>query len=92
MWHEHFSKAKLGALLRSSGLEVIAFDGGGLFTRVIALPLQLMFGIKPIRRRLQKLQSLDQRRFSSANLFCLARKAETASDTASDGVEAVRGK
>lgn len=73
-WHEHFTRAHLAELLGKSGFEVIEFDGGGFFRRLI-LPLSKLFDwIPPVRRMLGFLQLRDARRFESMDLFCTAGK------------------
>jgi SAM-dependent methyltransferase len=73
-WHEHFSQAKLGALLRRAGFAVERFDGTAFFRRIL-LPIQLTAGrVAAIHAVVQRIEKWDARTFSSANLFCAARK------------------
>ena len=73
-WHEHFSRPKLQKLLTEAGFTVIDFDGAGFFNRVIRNVNHFLQWLKPAHKALEKLKSLDNRLFESANLFCLAEK------------------
>lgn len=75
-WHEHFSSARLARLLRYSGFDVAAFDGSGLFQRLLKVADLLAGDTGPLRAVINKCIRWDARRFASANLFCLARKSE----------------
>jgi len=74
-WHEHFTQAGLAELLSRNGFETVAFDGAGFFLRVLKLADLMFRRLGPARRALGKLRVPDARLFSSANLFCVARKA-----------------
>lgn len=73
-WHEHFSRKALAGLLAQAGFQVSLFDGSGFFMRVIAPAYHLTRRIGPICRQIERLQRRDHLRYSSANLFCVARK------------------
>jgi hypothetical protein len=73
-WHEHFSREKLDELLTAAGFRVIDFDGIGFFSRVVGNIAYFLKRLKPIHRAFAKLQTLDNRLFESANLFCVAEK------------------
>ncbi|UCG46439.1 MAG: class I SAM-dependent methyltransferase [Phycisphaerales bacterium] len=76
LWHEHFSRHKLGGLLTEAGFKVIDFDGSGFFWRVTFFAGYPFRGIGVIRRALSTLENLDAKLFESANLFCVAAKQE----------------
>jgi SAM-dependent methyltransferase len=75
-WHEHFTPAGLERLLRSSGLSLVGFDGTGLLHRPIDVLGYFVNRFAGARRVLARLADLDDRRYQSANLFCLARTKE----------------
>jgi SAM-dependent methyltransferase len=79
-WHEHFSPDKLAAVLAASGFAAMEFDGSGLVMRLITPLYQLLSWFKPAGRFLHWLQRKDHQLFSSANLFCLARKRRAPAD------------
>ena len=73
-WHEHFSRRKLQTLCNSAGFEVGYFDGTGFFLRIIR-NLKRLFGyLGPLQSLLGIVEAFDAKCFSSANLFCVARK------------------
>ena len=76
-WHEHFSRPKLQKLLTEAGFSVIDFDGTGFFSRAIGNVGYFLKWLKSAYRALGRLQSLDNRVFESANLFCAAEKCRT---------------
>ncbi len=73
-WHEHFSRKKLARLLERGGFVVESFDGAGFFLRPLFVMSHLAGPTGRIGRFLRRLLNKDVRRFSSSNLFCLARK------------------
>lgn len=75
-WHEHFSVAHLARLLRCSGFDAVAFDGSGLFHRVLRMADLLVGRVAPLHAAIARCVAWDARRFASANLFCIARKSE----------------
>ena len=77
-WHEHFSSGQLGQLLNDGGFEVVAFDGAGFFRRVLVLAQMIFNRLRPLRAGFERLIAWDARRFTSANLFCIARKQGSA--------------
>ena len=78
-WHEHFTQPRLAEMLSRNGFEAVAFDGAGFFLRILK-PVDLLFRrLGPARRALSKLRARDARLFSSANLFCVARKTKNRS-------------
>lgn len=76
-WHEHFSRPKMRTLLAEAGFEVDAFDGTGLFARVIGNLMYFVKWFKPLYRLLGRLREVDARLFESANLFCVATKTSS---------------
>jgi SAM-dependent methyltransferase len=75
-WHEHFSRRKLRTLLNSAGFEVVCFDGTGFFLRIIRNLKRLFNCLRPLQSLLGIVEALDAKWFSSANLFCVARKKQ----------------
>jgi len=73
-WHEHFSQASLGALLAGCGFAVEKIDGTGLFARPLYVLSLLVKRIGPLSRLIRRLRLADNRAFSRANLFCVARR------------------
>jgi len=80
-WHEHFSRAKLKTLLKSSGFDVVALDGAGFFSRVIRNVRFLLGWFKPLKAFFGKIEALDAKLFRSANLFCVAQKQQRGGTT-----------
>jgi len=78
-WHEHFTKKKLESLLNRNGFSVIEFDGAGFFLRILKIAELLFRRFGPARGIVRKMMAWDARFFSSANLFCVARKESTGS-------------
>lgn len=71
MWHQHFSRKELSVILKNNGFMTVKFDGTGLFTRPLLL-ISLAFPlIKPVIKRLIK---IDYKFFARMNLFCVAEK------------------
>jgi ubiquinone/menaquinone biosynthesis C-methylase UbiE len=73
-WHEHFSRQKLQKMLTEAGFSIIDFDGTGFFSRVIGNASYLLRWLKPLHKTLTWLESLDNKLFESAKLFCVAEK------------------
>lgn len=73
-WHEHFSRNKLESLLKRNGFSVVEFDGAGFFLRLLKIAELLFRRLGPARGAVRKMMAWDARLFSSANLFCVARK------------------
>lgn len=72
-WHQHFTKKELEVLLHNNGFEVISTDGSGYFARIFILLNILKLGFLIPK----KLYKYDCIKFSSMNLFCVARKCKT---------------
>jgi len=73
-WHEHFTRDKLEGLLNRNGFSVIELDGAGFFLRILKIADLLLGRLGPVRGVIRKMMAWDARFFSSANLFCVARK------------------
>ncbi len=71
MWHQHFSKNELSALIKECDLTPIEFDGSGFFTRPLIL---LSIAIPFISSIVRKIQDIDYKIFERMNLFCVAEK------------------
>ncbi len=76
-WHEHFSPAKLAAILGRAGLQAAEFDGSGCLARPLMPALWLMEFVPGLRCIAHRAAELDARTFRSMNLFCVAVKART---------------
>ena len=76
-WHEHFSRKKLERLLNRNGFSVIEFDGAGFSLRLLKIAELMFRRLGPLRGAISKMMVWDARLFSSANLFCVARKEST---------------
>ena len=64
---------------RRADFDVLAFDGCGLFTRVIYGVYYLVAWLPPLRRLVSAWNRWDSRHFESMNLFVLARASKSAS-------------
>lgn len=73
-WHEHFSVGHLARRLRFSGFDAVQFDGSGLFYRVLKMVDLLVGHVTPLHAGITRLMARDARAFTSANVFCIARK------------------
>ncbi|MBN2129872.1 MAG: class I SAM-dependent methyltransferase [Sedimentisphaerales bacterium] len=76
-WHEHFSRKRLARLLNQNGFSVVEFDGAGLFLRLLKIAELPFRWLGPAHGVVRKVMACDARLFSSANLFCVARKEST---------------
>jgi len=74
-WHEHFSPVRLAERLGASGFDAVAFDGTGLFTRVLKMADLLAGRFGLLRAGIEKSMAWDARHFEAANVFCVARKS-----------------
>lgn len=74
-WHEHFSREKLGNLLRQGGFVPDNFDGSNFWNRFLVFPELGLRWLPPARGLFRGLKNVDARWFASSNLFCVARKA-----------------
>jgi len=74
-WHEHFSRKKLSKVLGEAGFRVVEFDGTGFFQRLLGITGRVFQWFKPINKLLRWLQSIDNKKFESTNLFCVAEKS-----------------
>ncbi len=72
-WHEHFTEDGLRRLLDDAGFSVTTFDGAGFFARPIALAAIVLDRLGVPTEAIRRVEKLDNRRFSSAHLFCVAR-------------------
>lgn len=76
-WHEHFSRKEIACLLGRHGFKIENIDGAGFFMRVIR---NLLFFLpEPIKGILKKIDLIDSKVFSSAELFLVARKCDLSS-------------
>ena len=76
-WHEHFTREQLAMLLDRGGFPVAAFDGAGLFARVLKIAHLTVGRMGSLRARIERLMAWDARRFESANVFCVAWKCSS---------------
>jgi hypothetical protein len=72
-WHQHFSKIELATLLSKYSFEKVAVDGFGFFFRV--LRNIRFFSPQFIKKLIDKIVLADQKIFSSAEIWVIARKA-----------------
>ena len=71
-WHQHFSKKELELLLNQYSFDIVAVDGFGFFWRV--LRNIRFFSPKPIKPLIDKLVTIDQKLFSSAEIWIITQK------------------
>jgi ubiquinone/menaquinone biosynthesis C-methylase UbiE len=71
-WHEHFSKSELEKILERNGLEIVETDGFGFFFRIFVNAQFFMPG--PVKKIFDPLIKADSRMFSSAEIWCMAKK------------------
>jgi len=76
-WHEHFSRRRLGLLLRRAGLQAVDWDGSALLLRPVAPLLWFAGRVPGLRRAGAVFRELDARCFEAMNLFCVAAKMHT---------------
>lgn len=74
-WHEHISRRKLRRLLEEQGLEVVEFDGIGLFIRPMWLCSLLWRKVGFLYRLSERVITWDRKMWEWNNLFCVARKS-----------------
>ena len=76
-WHEHFSRTEISVLLENNNFEVIEIGGAGFFMR----PLRNIRYFLPqkLKKYIDILVKLDEEKFSSAELWVLARKIKNIS-------------
>jgi SAM-dependent methyltransferase len=72
-WHEHFGKKEIQALLAKYSYETLAVDGFGFFWRL--LRNIRFFSPVVIKKFIDKLVLVDQKMFSSAEIWVIARKS-----------------
>lgn len=73
-WHEHFCGAKMRDLFERSGFETVKFDGSGFIIRLIEAANLFLRSFSWLQPFIRRIQNYDQKRFESANLFCVAGK------------------
>jgi ubiquinone/menaquinone biosynthesis C-methylase UbiE len=71
-WHQHFAKQELQNLLGQHGFQTIIVDGFGFFWRV--LRNIRYFSPGGVKKIIDKLVLVDQKFFSSAEIWAIARK------------------
>lgn len=71
-WHEHFSRAKLCALLEAHGFEVLEVDGFGFFHRMLMNARYFLPG--GVKKLLDPVITLDKKLFASTEIWAIARK------------------
>jgi ubiquinone/menaquinone biosynthesis C-methylase UbiE len=72
-WHQHFDKKELANLLSKYSFETVAVDGFGFFFRV--LRNIRFFSPQFIKKLIDRLVLADQKMFSSAEIWVIARKS-----------------
>jgi SAM-dependent methyltransferase len=72
-WHQHFSKKELANLLSKYSFEIVAIDGFGFFFRI--LRNIRFFSPQFIKKFIDRLVLADQKMFSSAEIWVIARKS-----------------
>jgi len=72
-WHQHFAKKELQKLLEQYSFETVSVDGFGFFWRVLRNIRYFSPGF--IRRLIDILVLVDQKLFSSAEIWLIARKS-----------------
>jgi ubiquinone/menaquinone biosynthesis C-methylase UbiE len=72
-WHQHFAKEELANLLSKYSFETVAIDGFGFFFRI--LRNIRFFSPQFIKKFIDRLVLADQKMFSSAEIWVIARKS-----------------
>ena len=72
-WHQHFSKIELATLLSKYSFEKVAVDGFGFFFRI--LRNIRFFSPQFIKKLIDKMVLIDQKMFSSAEIWVIAKKS-----------------
>lgn len=72
-WHQHFGKKELQTLLKKYSFETVAVDGFGFFWRV--LRNIRYFSPKFLKVMIDKLVEVDQKLFSSAEIWVITKKS-----------------
>ncbi len=72
-WHQHFGKKELEYLLKKYSFETVAVDGFGFFWRL--LRNIRFFSPQFLKRLIDRVVLADQKMFSSAEIWVIARKS-----------------